>query len=193
MAACHSRGGIRHADSDRVDRTYERGRDRRRGGVRHVTHAKRDHIEHSNPDDIGPRTGNDVVRLRTSVGTAVHRPQRSRRCGAGRRPQRVRRRLRRRWTYCARSCGEVGGWVEHPDGAAVHRLNLPTDAAVDAAGNVYVVDRNNRRVLRLAAGSNTQTVLPVAGVSLAEVAVDTAGTVYITDQDTQRVVELPAG
>ena len=64
---------------------------------------------------------------------------------------------------------------------------------MDAAGNVYVVDRNNRRVLRLAAGSNTQTVLPVAGVSLAEVAVDTAGTVYITDQDTQRVVELPAG
>ena len=39
-------------------------------------------------------------------------------------------------------------------------LNNPPGAAVDAAGNIYVADLLNNRVLKLPAGSNTQIELP---------------------------------
>ena len=44
-------------------------------------------------------------------------------------------------------------------------LNAPTGVAVDAAGGVYVADANNKRVVELAAGSSSQTVLPFTGLS----------------------------
>ena len=54
-----------------------------------------------------------------------------------------------------------------------------------AAGNVYVADTGNNRVLKLAAGSSTQTVLPFTGLNGPYgVAVDTAGTVYVADTTT---------
>jgi sugar lactone lactonase YvrE len=55
---------------------------------------------------------------------------------------------------------------------------------VDAAGNVYVADPGHGsgeddRVVKLAAGSSTQTVLPSTGGATPDaVAVDTTGTVY---------------
>lgn len=76
----------------------------------------------------------------------------------------------------------------------------PQSLALDAARDVYVVDFAGGshtvpgRVVKLAAGSNTQTVLPFTDPDHpTQVAVDTAGNVYVTDQVTQRVVELPAG
>ena len=63
-----------------------------------------------------------------------------------------------------------------------------------APGSVYVADRGNNRVLKLAAGSNTPTVLPFTGLNNPDgVAVDTAGNVYVTDTDNNRVVKLEAG
>lgn len=54
--------------------------------------------------------------------------------------------------------------------------------AVDTAGNVYVTDSDNNRVLKLPAGSNTQVELPFTGLKgPLGVAVDTAGNVYVTD------------
>ena len=53
--------------------------------------------------------------------------------------------------------------------------------AVDTAGNLYVADGNDR-VLKLAAGSATQTVLPFTGLDIPEgVAVDTGGNLYVAD------------
>ena len=66
--------------------------------------------------------------------------------------------------------------------------------AVDAAGNVYVSDPGHNRVVKLAAGSNTQTTLPFSGLgNPLGVAVDTAGAVYVIDDRHGRVLKLAAG
>jgi serine/threonine-protein kinase len=65
--------------------------------------------------------------------------------------------------------------------------------AVDAAGNVYVVGGSNM-VVKMAAGSATQAVLPFTGLhDNPSVAVDAARNVYVTDRGNNRVVKLPAG
>jgi DNA-binding beta-propeller fold protein YncE len=70
----------------------------------------------------------------------------------------------------------------------------PYRLAVDTAGNVYVTDTNNNRVLKLAAGSTTQTVLPFTGLnSPGGIAVDTGGNVYVADPHNNRVLKLAAG
>jgi sugar lactone lactonase YvrE len=74
--------------------------------------------------------------------------------------------------------------------------------AVDAAGNLYVADSGTNRVLKLAAGSSTQTTLPFTGLnlptgvvndSIAGVAVDAPGNVYVVDSGNNRVLRLAAG
>ena len=70
-------------------------------------------------------------------------------------------------------------------------LSYPEGLAVDRAGNVYVADRGNDRVVKLPAGPNTQTVLPFTGLNNPDgVAVDSAGNVFVTDTDNNRVVKL---
>ena len=66
--------------------------------------------------------------------------------------------------------------------------------AVDTAGTLYVADTTNNRVVKLAAGSTTQDVLPFTGLSVPSgVAVDTTGNLYVTDADSFRVLKLAAG
>ena len=73
-------------------------------------------------------------------------------------------------------------------------LNVPVGVAVDTAGNAYVADCQNNRVLKLAAGSTTPTVLPFTGLSSPEgVAVDAFGNLYVADAGNNRVVKLPVG
>lgn len=63
--------------------------------------------------------------------------------------------------------------------------------AVDAAGNVYAGDF--KRVLKLGARADTQTVLPFELGSVAGVAVDSAGSVYVLDAERKQVLKLAAG
>ena len=64
---------------------------------------------------------------------------------------------------------------------------------MDTAGDLYVADLLNDRVVKLAAGSSTPTVLPFTGLrGPMGVAVDSAGNVYVIDQN-DRVLKLPAG
>lgn len=73
-------------------------------------------------------------------------------------------------------------------------LNNPAGVAVDTAGSVYVADEGNKRVVKLAAGSSTQTELPFSGLGDPNsVAVDTAGNVYVNDYSDNRVLTLAAG
>jgi len=54
--------------------------------------------------------------------------------------------------------------------------------AVDAAGNVYVADSGHGRVVKLAPGASTPTVLPKIGKAsfTGDVAVDTTGNIYVS-------------
>jgi serine/threonine-protein kinase len=73
-------------------------------------------------------------------------------------------------------------------------LKFPNSVAADNAGDLYVADTQNNRVLKLAAGSATQTVLPFTGINNPDgVAVDSAGNLYVTDAANNRVLKLPAG
>ena len=65
--------------------------------------------------------------------------------------------------------------------------------AVDGAGDVYVADGHNDRVLKLSAGSSAPTPLPFAGLKdPSDVAVDVAGNVYVVDSGNKRVLTLSA-
>ena len=63
-----------------------------------------------------------------------------------------------------------------------------------ALGAVYVTDASNRRVVKLASGSATPTVMPFADLNTAAaVAVDSAGNVYVIDTDNHRLLKLAVG
>ena len=73
-------------------------------------------------------------------------------------------------------------------------LSHPGGVAVDASGAVYVADSGNKRVVKLASGSNNPAVLPFTGLNYPDsVAVDAAGAVYVTEYQDQKVVKLAAG
>jgi serine/threonine protein kinase, bacterial len=82
-------------------------------------------------------------------------------------------------------------------------LDTPWGIAVDTEGSVYVTDMHiggtaQDRVLKLPAGSNTQSVLPFSPSGPQGVAVDTEGNVYVADRDfladlDSRVLKLASG
>ena len=63
--------------------------------------------------------------------------------------------------------------------------------AVDAAGDVFVIDWGNEWVVRLPAGASAATPLSFTGLKDPQgVAVDAAGDVYVTDLGPAPVVKL---
>jgi len=75
-------------------------------------------------------------------------------------------------------------------------LNQPTYAAVDAAGDVFIVDNGNSRVVEVPAGCTSSSCQTTVGSGLNNpngLAVDGAGDVFISDTSNERLVEVPAG
>ncbi|MBX9977940.1 serine/threonine-protein kinase PknD [Mycobacterium sp.] len=73
-------------------------------------------------------------------------------------------------------------------------LNGPLGMAADGAGNLYVADNGNNRVVKLDAATMEQSVLPFRDLRYAVgVAVDGLGNVYVTDSYNERVMKLAAG
>ncbi len=92
-------------------------------------------------------------------------------------------------------------------GVSANSLCNPQGVAVDSAGNLFVGDQNNHRVLAFTGGSTTATVVfgqggvfttqdcnkgglsPIGLCNPAGVALDSAGNLYVADQSNSRVLE----
>ncbi len=87
-------------------------------------------------------------------------------------------------------------------------LYNPTGVAVDGSGNLYIADRANQRIRKVAAGGTITTVAgngtagfsgdngPATSASLSNpygVAVDSSGNLYIADSSNQRIRKVAAG
>ena len=73
-------------------------------------------------------------------------------------------------------------------------LSNPQGVAVDGAGDVFIADTGNNRVVEVPAGGGAQTTVPASGLNDPPgVAVDGAGDVFIADPNNNQVVEVPAG
>jgi Bacterial Ig-like domain (group 3)/Divergent InlB B-repeat domain/Abnormal spindle-like microcephaly-assoc'd, ASPM-SPD-2-Hydin/NHL repeat len=67
-------------------------------------------------------------------------------------------------------------------------LNGAAGVAVDGAGDVFITDQDNNRVVEVPAGGGPQTTV-MSGLNMPEgLAVDGAGDVYIADENNHRVV-----
>jgi sugar lactone lactonase YvrE len=75
-------------------------------------------------------------------------------------------------------------------------LNNPTGIAVDGAGNLFISDTWNNRVVEILANGGPAMAVAVNGLSLSYpsgLAVDSVGNLFISDTLNNRVVEVPAG
>jgi sugar lactone lactonase YvrE len=72
-------------------------------------------------------------------------------------------------------------------------LLKPGGVAVDAAGNVFIADTFNNRVVKVPANGGDQITLDSRLNLPADVAVDGAGNVFIADTYNNRVVKVPPG
>jgi len=76
-------------------------------------------------------------------------------------------------------------------------LNAPYSVGVDGAGDVFIADTGNNRIVEVPATCNStscQIVLPASGLNSPEgVAADGLGNVFIADTHNNRVLEIPAG
>ena len=89
--------------------------------------------------------------------------------------------------------------VEVPSGGGAQTtvgsgLSSPYGVAVDGAGDVFIADSGNNRVIEVPAGGGPQTTVG-SGLYPYAVAVDGAGDVFVADRASgnNRVVEVPAG
>lgn len=90
-------------------------------------------------------------------------------------------------------------------GAALNQLNKPGGLFIDNAGNLYVADMNNQRVLKFPPGSDQTTYGVVVaggngfGQSLLQmnspvgVLIDNTGQLYVADRDNHRILRYPPG
>jgi sugar lactone lactonase YvrE len=71
-------------------------------------------------------------------------------------------------------------------------LNQPQGVAADAAGDVFIGDTSNNRVVEEPAGGGGQITV-ATGVNAIALAVDASGDLYVSDFSGNRVVEYPVG
>lgn len=75
--------------------------------------------------------------------------------------------------------------------ATVALLNHPSGLAADASGNLYIADRDNHRVRRVASDGTITTLAPtVAWSAPSGVSVDAAGNIYVVDTGLKQVVRI---
>jgi uncharacterized protein (TIGR03437 family) len=79
--------------------------------------------------------------------------------------------------------------------AAVALLNHPSGVAADASGNLYIADRDNHRVRRVAPDGTITSIAPALLWSAPSgISVDATGNIYVVDTGLRQVVRIiPAG
>ncbi len=79
--------------------------------------------------------------------------------------------------------------------ATVALLNHPSGVAADVSGNLYIADRDNRRVRRVASdGTITTLASTITWSAPSGVSVDTTGNIYVVDTGRKQVVRIaPSG
>ena len=75
----------------------------------------------------------------------------------------------------------------------VNGLNSPFGVALDGAGNVFIADSGNNRVVEVRPDGGAQVAVGTGLSNPSGVALDGAGNVFIADEGNSRVVEVPAG
>jgi sugar lactone lactonase YvrE len=70
-------------------------------------------------------------------------------------------------------------------------FSQPTGLAVDAAGDLFVVDNSANQVVKIAAGTGVQTTIASGLKNPSAVALDSAGDVFISDSGNNRVLVVP--
>jgi uncharacterized protein (TIGR03437 family) len=90
-----------------------------------------------------------------------------------------------------------GGDTARGDGgdATEALLNHPSGVAADASGNLYIADRDNARVRRVATDGTITTIAASAGwLAPSAISVDAAGNIYVVDTGLKQVLQItPAG
>lgn len=70
-------------------------------------------------------------------------------------------------------------------------LSQPTGLALNAAGDLYIADSGNNRVVKVPAGGGGQSTVPTTGLSdPLGLALDGSGSLYVADGFNNRVVRL---
>ncbi len=80
----------------------------------------------------------------------------------------------------------------NPVSTGSYSLAGPKGVTVDAAGNLYIADTTNERVLKVPA-SGTPTTVGTGWMYPQGLAVDGAGDLYVADNNLNEVVKVPAG
>ena len=79
------------------------------------------------------------------------------------------------------------------DDASRALLNHPSGVAMDASGNLYIADRDNRRIRQVAADGTITTLGAGAGwLAPSGVSVDAAGHLYVVDAQLKQVLQITA-
>jgi len=102
----------------------------------------------------------------------------------------------------------TGGYSGDGGPAAAASLNLPSGAAIDASGNIYIADQNNHRIRKVDASTGNITTIagngtaaysgdggPAASASINRptgVTVDASGNIYIADQNNNCIRKVDA-
>ncbi len=70
------------------------------------------------------------------------------------------------------------------------KFNFPYAVAVDTAGNVFVVDKGNKRVRKIAASTQKISTIFNNGHVLTGIATDTRGNIYVSDSTASTIVRI---